>query len=321
MATAPRIIRPGRPIHLVIRAVNRQYRFVPTENVVASIRYIFWHCVDRYGMSVHDANWMSNHSHIILTDERGVLPQFVCKMNSLISRQLNTIRRTKGTNFEKHYADIEILDDETMVGYCAYSLANPCTADLVTKASSWKGVSTYKRNYGETFKVKRPKCGLWSGSALSRRKQSEDSEGHGCPMPGEVSAQLVRPKVMNHLKDAELRLEIRMETAKLEAKAAEKRRKTGKKVLKWRNVTKNHWTDSPLKPEKVFEKQPRAASRDDELLLAAMDKIASFNQAYKKALNAFRDPAPERKNEAIFPVGTWKMRVQFNVKCGVAPPG
>lgn len=103
---------------------------------------------------------MSNHAHFCITDNKGVLPSFVEKMNSLIARQLNALRGEKGTNFEKGYSDLDILDSDSLADLCAYTLANPCEAGLVSTAAAWKGVSTYHMEYNKPFTVKRPNCGM-----------------------------------------------------------------------------------------------------------------------------------------------------------------
>lgn len=118
--------------------------------------------MEKYGVSVHANCWMSNHAHCVLTDELGVLPSFVNNMNSLLSRQLNALRKSKGGNIEKRYSDAEILDDARVVETCAYVLANPCAANLVAKAKSWRGVTSARLEFGEWFEFKRPACGLWA---------------------------------------------------------------------------------------------------------------------------------------------------------------
>lgn len=277
---------------------------------------------------------MSNHAHIILTDEAGVLPKFVGTMNSLISRQLNAIGHParEGTNFAKGYSDIDILDDETMVFYCAYTLANPCSAGLVSRASLWKGVSSHKHEYGVPFEVERPKCGLWSKERLSKRQrpkrknatENDEQRGstqavEGTTMPATITAKLVRPKVMPELSDTQLRDKIKDETAVLEAKANQQRRLKGKKTVGWSRVLKRKWFESPLTPREKTKKKPRVAATCRKLITEAKARIARFNQMYYEALEHYIENEDGRKT-AVFPRGTWKMKVQLEAFCGADPP-
>lgn len=281
---------------------------------------------------------MSNHAHFCITDNRGVLPLFVGKMNSLIARQLNTLRAEKGTNFEKRYSDIDILDPESLVELCAYTLANPCAAGLVSTAAAWKSVSTYHLEYNEPLIVKRPNCGMWrspgkgvfrvprSYSTRKRRpKKRKASERMSRPMkyrkesqlPKEVVGVLVRPDIMPQLSDRALRAKIRLETQQRERLAAELREKEGLRVLGMRRVIKMRWNDSPSTIESIFEATPRVAVRSEVHRAHERSRIAAFNAAYQFALETFHAEGRER---AIFPWGTWKMKMQFHARCETGPP-
>lgn len=332
------MIVPGRTAYLTIRAVNRQYRFAPSPEVVQSIEFIFWHCVDLYKMSVHDALWMSNHAHICITDELGVLPKFVCQMNSMLSRQLNALRKQKGTNFERAYSDIQILDDQSVSRLCAYTLANPCAANLVSSAERWKGMSTYKLEYNRPFVVKRPNCGIWKDKDIvefrrpksfrpkprktlpdepSPSAQERTAPKKKSTLPTEVTARLVRPKIYLELSDEQLRAKIREETKIREQIAAEKRKRAGKSVLGWKNVRNTKWFDFPRAVERLFREIPLLASSCPARTAKHRELIAAFRQAYKEARDLF---ILQGKDKAEFPWGTWKMRVELRVTCATSPP-
>lgn len=339
VATPPRIIFPGQKVHLTIQAVNRQYRFVPQKDVLDSIRFIFWHCVSVYGMAVHDMLWMSNHAHICMTDIRGVLPKFMCQMNSLISRQLNALRGVTGTNIEKGYSSIELLDDASMVGFCAYTLANPCAADLVHTAADWKGISTLKREYNEVFLVERPKCGMWSehrpgvspalvDEAGDEAKKKVKRRRKPSKLPDVVQAKLTRPDVMSELDDRELRQRVRDETKLKECNAARKRvakagaktRSKRKSVLGWEQVLLLRWNQSPRKLQPIFARKPLVAARSEELAQARLDEITVFREEYAEALDLY---FMWGSDYAVFPEGTWKMcevyNAWFSTSSGVEP--
>lgn len=335
MATPPRYVVPGRTLHLAVQAVNRQFRFVPRQKVVDSIRFIFWYCVKKYGIAVHDANWMSNHSHLAMTDVRGVFPKFMCEMNSLISRQLNALRSEVGTNIEKGYSCNEISDDESMLRTCGYILANPCLADLVERAVDWKSVCTYEYEYGVPFVVQRPKCGMWSEQPRQRKRRKADSlasERHAkrrrsssggeskavrrrhkpSKLPEQVEGKLTRPNVCPELSDEELRQAVRARTAQEEQAAALKRKAKQKKVLGWTRVTRRQPNTKPRKRQEIFQIKPLVAASSTEQRHATLEEIFRFRQEYYAARDIYihRDP-----RKAVFPRGTWKMRVELNARC------
>lgn len=327
MATPPRFIAPGRTVHLTIRAVTRQHRFAPSPEVVESIEYIFWHCADEFGISIHETTWMSNHAHIVLTDEEGVLPKFVCKLNSLISRQLNAIRGLKGTNIEKGYVDQEIIGEEAMLRMCAYTLANPCAAGLVSTATAWRGVTTVNRSYGEKFEVPRPNCGMWKNSTslgggslpryrTSRAKggasrKSKSARKKASRMPAKATGVLVRPRVCMHRSDRELRAQIRARTKHLEAKAAAQRLKSGQEVLGWKKVARMKWNRVAASFEAVFKKIPKLATSCIEDKTSHGERIARFRTRHQKALDIYRNQSPKR---ALFPLESWKMKTIYNAR-------
>lgn len=326
MATPPRIVTPGRPVFLTIRAVNRQFRFVPSKEIVDSIRFVFWHCVSAYNISVHEALWMSNHAHICLTDNDGVLPRFVCKMNSMLSRQLNALRGHKGTNIEKGYSDIEICHDQSMASLCAYALANPCAAHLVNQANAWQGFTTHDLEYNQSFVVERPNCGLWGDGNQPRElipktfrpklkpNNATNSSSRRKPstLPQRVEGVLTRPKIHLELSDAALRASIRLETKLREQKAQEKRNDEGRSVIGMARVLRRKWNESPSTFEPLFEEIQRIATRCITQKIEKARLLARFNQEYEDAL---RDFIEKGKSGAVFPPGTWKMRTLFRANC------
>lgn len=330
VATPPRFVVPGQSLHLVVKAVSRQFRFVPRKEVVDSIRFIFWYCVKKYKVAVHDAMWMSNHSHLAVTDVDGVYPKFMCEMNSLISRQLNALGSGEGTNIEKGYTCTEIADDEAMLRTCAYILANPCLADLVERTSDWKGVSTFEREYGVPFVVKRPKCGMWSESppdekCLERNSGSRSDARGGSGgwsrrrrkpsnLPEEVEGVLTRPGICLDMSNEELRGKIVARTAYKEKKASAKRKKKKKKVLGWIRAVEEIPTNKPRKRQAIFELKPLVSASAEEVLAVRLDQIRRFRQAYREAWIIYVHESPER---AVFPRGTWKMRTMLNARCRV----
>lgn len=279
---------------------------------------------------------MSNHSHLSMTDVNGVFPKFMCEMNSLISRQLNALSSGEGTNIEKGYTCTEMADEESILRTSAYILANPCLADLVERALDWNSVCTYKYEYGVPFVVKRPKCGMWTeapskASTCERPPTSQVREGrshcsdgrqHGAreggrrrqrsKLPEEVEGVLSRPDICPDLTNEELRAQIRARATYKEKQAATKRRKRGKKVLGWIKAIDLPSHMKPRTRQEIFRRKPLVTADRSELLLACLEKIYRFRQAYREAWKRY---VHDGREQAIFPRGTWKMKTVMNARC------
>ena len=121
--------------------MNRQFRYVPKEKVVD----ILWCClaaaVAKHAVRLHEFVYMSNHLHLVLTMDDTKLPEFMKDLGSLTSRALNSLRGISGPNVETHYNAVVVTDPQKCLEHCAYTLANPCTSHLVTRAAGWRSVT------------------------------------------------------------------------------------------------------------------------------------------------------------------------------------
>src|SRR5688572_14904096 len=85
---------------------------------------------------------------MVVTDPAGALSDFLRDFDSMLSRQLNALRGTKGTNFEKEPRIQIIADAQCILDKSVYSLTNPLAAHLVERMRQWKGCSSYARSPG-----------------------------------------------------------------------------------------------------------------------------------------------------------------------------
>lgn len=308
---------------VTIRAVRRSFRFVPKSEVVEIIEFCFALCAKKYKISVHEFVWLSNHAHILLTDRCGCLPRFVQDMNSLISRNLNALHGENGTNFEKGYNIVTEIDDAAILKHSSYILANPCAANLVPRAKDWKGVTSWSYEYGEEMTFKRPDCGIWSRPKMPNKKKNKDERSPEKALiarqrrwktPEEVTLKLERPPMFEgQLDDRELRNLVREETAKLEEAARCYRKKNLRRILGWDKVIRQKRDQTPRSREDMFGPEPRVAGGCKWARIEAAKRSMAFLQSYREALAAYING-----EKAVFPPGTWKMRVLFQVPCGTS---
>ncbi len=307
---------------------------MPEERVVASI----WYCLavvaanESYAVRIHEVVYMSNHVHIVATFDDDSMPAFMQDLNSLVSRQLNALRGRSGTNFEPHFNAVEIADAEKILDHCAYMLANPCAAHLVTRAGGWRGVTSARLEYGQPVTIERPRCGMWKPKRVAekkrqhakkeggrrRRRKSAGRSAHAgrSKLPETVEFTLERPPGFDDLDDGQLRGEVRRRTKVLEDGAEAEREEKGWKVLGMRRVIAQHWADFPDSKEPRFGTVPAASGSSKWARMEVLQRCARFQRAYAEA----RDAYVAGEHGVEFPCGTWLMRRRFNVRCSNSPP-
>jgi REP element-mobilizing transposase RayT len=326
--TPPRPIIPGQTIMVTVEAVARSFRFLPSPKVVETIRYCFFASLQGFRIDVHEFCWLSNHFHIVMTPHEADLPDFMKKFNSLLARALNALRGTKGTNIEDHYNVTVEVDEEAIWRQCAYTLANPCAAHLVSKARHWRGPNSYKLEYGQELVVKRPKFGLWKApdAPPARKKngrrhpwdKSRRSYRGRWTSPETVAFKLVRPPVaVGVLSDKQVRTRMRELTEQREQAADAVRKRSRRKVLGMRRVLKQAWWHMPRTTQDLFGPEPKVAASSTWARREAAQRSREFQDDYRVALEKWT--AGER--EVVFPWGTFLMRRRFDVCCAPAPPG
>ncbi|PRQ04463.1 Transposase IS200 like protein [Enhygromyxa salina] len=317
--TPPRYIHAQQTAFITCRAVGRSFRFVPTEKVTETLLFVLAHTCSKFDVSVHEVLYMSNHFHLLITAHTKCLPKFMEELNSLGSRALNALRGTSGTNFEKGYGLVEPQDSKKLLEHAVYTLANPCSSDLVTKARHWKGVTTMKMRYGDEIVVKKPKYGIWARKGPGKKKSSRKrkrrdsrlaSKRDRSIIPETATFRLVRPAVRPELTDDELR-DLVLEQVRAREDACEaKRQRSGKKVLKMRQVRAQHWAAMPG-AEDLFGVRPTVSSTDKWKRIAALQRKKAFERAYAEA----RERWLSGEEGVLFPGGTWLMWHRYAAQC------
>jgi putative transposase len=231
------------------------------------------------------------------------------------------MRGISGTNIEKGYNRVVVHDDEKLVEHCVYTLANPCSANLVARSRHWKGASSLGLEYGVPVSVERPKFGVWAGKLThTQRRASQRSKraqyAGRCKLPERVDLVLSRPPVMTHLDDAELRAHIRRQLDETELELIRERKQKNRRVLGWKNVVAQHFLDIP-RPEERFGLTPSFSGKSLWARVEAAQRRSTFIADYYAALEAFAAGA----FQTAFPVGTWLMKRRFGVTCCPVPSG
>lgn len=313
---------------VTVQCTGRTFRLLPTPKVAATILYCFFASLVGFNIEVHDFCFLSNHFHIVMTPREANLPDFMQKFNSILSRALNALRGVKGSNIEDHYNITLELDPEAIYRQCAYTLANPCAAHLVSKIKQWRGPNSFGLEYGEAVVVERPKFGIWTPPEVDatkkrrRRKHPWEKRRRSFrgrwTLPAKVSFALKRPPVdLGVRSDAQVRERIRTLALQRQKAAEVERKKNRRRALGMRRVLKQDWWDMPRSKQDLFGAEPKFAASSRWARREAAQRDRTFQADYREAWLEWK----AGRRDVKFPAGTFWMRRRFDVCCAPAPPG
>ena len=288
--TAPRRVLPGRTYLLTRRCLERRFYLRPDPTVTKIFNYLLAIACERYGIQLHAYVMMSNHYHLLVTDQYGTLPSFQQYFNSLLARAINQHRKHWGAFWDyESYSAVDLLEHDAIFTKLAYTELNPVRAGLVGRAIDWSGPTSASLRFGHKLRVERP------------AKFFSDK------MPDKVTLELVEPPHVDRQPAQDKR-------DRAIADGQQVARRTQPHPLGMRGVLDRDWKDSPSSPEARRKLRPRFASRFEAVRVGALREYRRWLDAYKVALQRFRDG--ERLVE--FPAGTYWMCARL--ACPQAPP-
>jgi len=287
-----RQIVPGATYMITRRCTQRQFLLRPSRRTTRIFHYCLAYAASRTGVLVHAVVVMSNHYHLVITDPLGVLPVFVECLNKLVAKCMNaSLGRWENFWASEPASYVRLLDDEAILDKIAYVLCNPVQAALVKRGDLWPGLRIGRRG---SYPTPRPDRFFRDEGCMPTREVLELT----APPLGGLSA-----------RQAQLRVDEAVaarETAECARIAAE-----GRTFLGVRAVLRQDPFGRPGTPEPRRGLSPRIASRNRWLRIECIERCAEFARAYAEALAAWC----EMKRDAIFPAGTYLMRVRHQVLC------
>jgi REP element-mobilizing transposase RayT len=293
--TAPRQVLPGKTYLTSRRCSERRFLLKPTAKNKQIFLYALGVYAKRYRILIHAFCVLSNHYHLLLTDPYGLLPHFFQDLHSVLARANNCYLGRWDAFWERtSYSAVELVNGAAVHEKLVYLLANPVAAGLVRHARNWPGLwSDPSRIGGEAYVVERP-------------KKLFDEDGD---MPAVAELQLTPPPGFeNDPAFVEGVLESLREAEEL---AAEKLEREGRTFLGAAAVLAQSPFARPGTAEPRRGLSPRVACRNKWKRIEALGRLKEFVFAYKAALDAWR----EGVRDALFPEGTWKMRVLHAARC------
>ncbi|MFT4703937.1 MAG: putative transposase [Bradymonadia bacterium] len=285
--TPPRQITPASLFEVDIRAMSRQFRFPPSARMNQLLRYLCAVAAEKYGIAIYAFVVMGNHFHLIGFDADGLLPDFMCYLNGLIARSVNSMQARKDKLWSgEGYNLLRPQTNEDLWARIEYVLSNPLAADLVETLNDYPGVASRARDYGVDIVIKRPDWFFGPKSV----------------MPAEATLRFVVPPQLG-LTDAEFRSELVCRMERNEAYHRRRRRDAGRAVLGLKRLRQMRVGDVPKSRERWFQLRPAIAAKNKQIRMAAIQALKAFRDGYRAALQRWRSG----ELDAEFPSGTWWM--------------
>jgi REP element-mobilizing transposase RayT len=299
MATRPRRVVPGTTAFVTRRCSERRLFLRPSRLTNDIVLYVLALKAQRYGVLIHAFCVLSNHLHLVLTDVRGCLPDFMRDVNSLIARAVNaSLGRFEGFWASgASYSSVEPLDTSDVVAKIAYVLANPVAAGLVERGAQWPGLWVAPEQIG-TAKL-----------TLRKPKKFFDPKGL---LPDTVELELTVPP--GFASAAEFQERLAAELRSLEEDAARKLSDQKRRFLGAARVIIQSPFARPAPGEPRFELNPRIAARDKWKRIEGLRGLKSWEHAYQAARARWCAGA----RDVLFPAGTWLLRVLHGAPCAAA---
>jgi REP element-mobilizing transposase RayT len=282
--TLPRRVLPNTTYLITRRCLGRRFLLRPDPSLNTLFEYCLALAAEKYGIDLHGACVMSNHYHLVLTDVKGVLPEFMGWLNSQLAKRIKRLRRWDEVVWEPnvHYSAVELDGRAEVLDKMAYTILNPVSAGLVSSPEDWPGVISTVAilRRGET-RVPRPKASFTDAYPAERILRFTPPPCFAEP---------------THYRDALRRLvDGRLKTLHREW-TSERRRALGPKA-----VLHTRTTGRPSSPKERFGRSPTFSALTRSAWRRAVKRLRAFRAAYRLAYDAWRSGEPDVE----FPTGTW----------------
>lgn len=285
---------------IVRRCSERRFFTKPSKLGNQAIEYCLAAAAKKAGVKILWSVFMSNHHHTGIYDPDARLPVFAHELHRLIAKHHNKMYGRQDHFWESGQSTyVRLHDSQAVLDALVYSLANPVAAHLVDRAQHWPGVRTLPHQLCTTRQVSRPRFYF---------------RQNGC-MPKTLPLELHLPPCFQHLSPGEFRKLVSDALRKREHELREKRTAQGRSLLGRGEILSESHLDSPRSRPTKKKSNASTKAHNPWERVTALKKLREFEKQYAEALQRFR--TGERK--AVFPFGTYLMRVLFGVECEPPP--
>ena len=282
--TLPRRVLPGTTYMVTRRCLGRRFLMRPDRLLNQVFAYCLARAAEKHGIEVHAVGVMSNHHHLVMTDVRGVLPEFLMSFHRSLAMCIKRIRGWDEVVWEPNVptSAIELTGTSEILDKVAYTILNPVSAGLVRAPHRWPGVlSTCAELTHGALEAERPPVWFKNTAPKSAKLRWTVPPGFARKKPYlDALHQLVGSRFR------ELRLA---------------HRRAGKGYLGRLRVQKRRVTDQPEAPKSRFGPSPTFSALTRTKWLEVMRRLRAFRTAYREAYARWSQGNPSVE----FPRGTW----------------
>jgi hypothetical protein len=257
------------------RTLRRTHLLRPDPEVRALFTYCLAVLAPKLGILVHAVVVMSTHEHMILTDTRGQLPQFLRDFHRLVALGVKVLRKWDGAVWDHEKTSVvELLTDEAVIEKLAYVMANPVAAGLVQRAHQWPGITTSPEQLGRS---------VWTAA-----RPNYFFDASNPAWPHTAALELSMPRLS--MREVDLSSRVQAELEALERSARQTATATGRRFMDRNRLS----TVSPYARATSWEP---LRGRNPTFAVGRGQRAAFFH------LDAWRSGL----RNVVFPVGTWLM--------------
>jgi putative transposase len=290
----PRQVVPFATYLITRRILRRHFLLRPDAAITGIILYSLAVSSRLFGVEVHAICAMSSHLHLVVTDVQGVLPDFLQYFHRLVALAAKVLRAWEGPLWEPGAVSaVRLPTPAAVVEKIAYVLANPVAAGLVEHAREWPGAKVWVDDIGRrVLHASRPE--VYFDPANPR-------------WPEHAALPITLPLDVEEDSADGFRRAVAAELARMEAQAHEDMREQGRRFLGADQARAVSPYDRSTSFEALRDRNPTfAVGREQKgAWRAAASAVRAFRDSYRAVLKRWRGGA----REALFPVGTWWMRV------------
>jgi putative transposase len=291
----PRSILPGATYLLTRRVLRRHFLLRPDAAITGLIVYALAVSARRFGIHVHALCAMSTHLHLVVTDEKGILPSFLQFFHRIVALGTKVLRHWEGPVWDHEPTSVvRLTTRQAIVEKIAYTLANPVAAGLVRHASEWPGAKVLVDELGVgTLRAARPNVYL-------------DPNNSG--WPEEATLELSLPPAFGTEEADGFRHAVATELAREEASA--ELSAEGVLGAERAGSVSPHERATSFEPLRALNPTFAVGRGSKDAWRIAAAAVRTFRAAYRVALEHWRKGV----RDVLFPEGTWWMRV-FHAAC------
>lgn len=288
--TKPKEQHPGQVAELCRRTAQRTFFWRPGDDSRELFGYMFGKAANDYEQRAHVACCMSNHTHLMLTDQIGGRSKFMQQLFSNSARKRNLqLNRRENLWASGQPGDMVVLDLEAIIERVLYVCLQPVAAGCVERAEEWTGFQILPRHWGKPMRFERPaQCG---------RTMPEVVEFTPMPPPG-----------FDHLPLEEVIAFFEALIAREEERYAKERTRPVLGIAACEAMSPFYTPDTEAPMGTL---NPQFTTTDDVLISGALRQQRRFRSKHRTALKGLR----KGNRNVVFPAGTVQMARLAGVTC------